>query len=190
MDDIVINKARELMRQQTRKNRSPAWLLTEMAVEKGRELAKKHGADERLVVVSLYLAHTVFDQEFMGKIQKKHTKLSMEFVKGHLDEWEVPEEDREIILNSIEAHHDHFPTKSLTAEVMKNAECFKFVTLEGCLIFLHECGLRKDSFETAVEHVLKKVEQKRRLLTLPDCIEEADGNIKMIRGIFDAVRKE
>lgn len=180
----IVEKARELMKQQTRKNRSPAWLLTEMAVEKGRELAKKHGADEKLVVVSLYLAHTVFDQEFMGKIQKQHTMLSTDFVIKHLDEWKVPEDERRIILNSIEAHHDHVPTESLEAEVMKNAECFKFVTLNGCLIFLHECGSRGDDFETAVEHVLKKVEQKRKLLTLPDCIDEADNNIKSIKDIF------
>ncbi len=186
--ESTVSKARELMRQQTEKNKSPAWLLTEMAVEKGRELAKRHGADEELVVVSLYLAHTVFDQEFMGKIQKKHTKLSMEFVKGYLDEWKVREDDREIILNSIEAHHDHVPTRSLEADVMKNAECFKFVTLKGCLIFLHECGLRKDDFKTAVDHVLKKVEQKRKLLTFPDCEKEADENIRKIKEIFGNLR--
>jgi hypothetical protein len=180
----LVEKARELMRKQTERNKSPAWLLTDMAVDKGRELARKHGADERLVVASLYLAHTVFDQEFLGEIQKKHTMLSTDFVKKHLDKWKVPEGDKKIILNSIRAHHDHIPTKSLEAEVMKNAECFKFVTLKGCLIFLHECGLRGDDFETAVGHVLKKVEQKRKLLTLPDCIKEADENIKTIRKIF------
>jgi hypothetical protein len=184
----MVGKARNLMRQQTEKNKSPAWLLTETAVEKGRELARRHGADEEMVVVSLYLAHTIFDQEFGGKIQKNHPRLSTDFIRKHLEEWEVREEEREIILNSIEAHHDHVPTRSLEAEVMKNAECFKFVTLKGCLIFLHECGLRKDDFETAVDHVLRKVGQKRKLLTFPDCEKEADENIRKIKEIFGNLR--
>ncbi|MBN2330362.1 MAG: hypothetical protein JXC85_00970 [Candidatus Aenigmarchaeota archaeon] len=186
----LVEKAKELMRQQTEKNRSPAWLLTEMAVEKGRQLARKHGADERLVVASLYLAHTIFDQKFMGEVQKKHTKLSAEFVRKHLDEWNVAEDDKKSILNSIRAHHNHVPTESLEAEVMKNAECFKFVTLKGSIIFLHECGMRGDDFETAVEHVLKKMGQKRKLLTLPDCIDEADENIKVIKEFFSKLTND
>jgi hypothetical protein len=80
----LIGKARELMKKQTRKNKSPAWPLTEIAIDKGRELAKRYDVDEELVVVSLYLAHTVFDREIRGKVQKDHPNLSADFVKPHL----------------------------------------------------------------------------------------------------------
>lgn len=67
---------------------------------------------------------------------------------------------------------------------MKNAECFKFVTIEGSLIWLHELGLRGIPYEEAKEKVIKKMEQKRALLTLEDCIKEAEINCKEIIQLF------
>lgn len=180
----IVEKARELMYKQTQINRAPAWRLTELAVEKGKELAKKYGEDERLVVISLYLAHTVFDRVWKGEIQKAHPKLSAEFVKDYLKEWKVPEEEQKIILNAIQAHHGHVETETKLAEVVKNAECFKFVTVEGSLIWLHELGIRQIDYEEAKEKVIKKMEQKRSLLTLEDCIKEAEINCKEIIKLF------
>ena len=177
-------KARQLMLGQTEKNKAPAWLLTELAVGKGRELAKKHGVSEELVVVSLYLAHTVFDRERNGVVQKNHEQSSAEFAKSHLDEWNVPADRQEIIINAIQAHHAKISTNSLTAEVAKNAECFKFVTLKGALIFLHELGIRNMPFNESVEYVLDKMNQKKKLLTLEGSKKEAEEECKKIEKTF------
>ena len=63
---------------------------------------------------------------------------------------------------------------------MKNAECFKFVTVEGSLIWLHELGIRKVPYEKAVEKVIGKMKTKRSFLTLKDCKKEAEKNGKEI----------
>lgn len=183
----IVNLSKELMRKQTQKNKAPAWLLTELAIEKGKELSKKCDVDERLVLSSLYLAHTVFSPIWKGEIQKNHPKLSAEFVKKHLDEWNIDKNEQEIILNAIEAHHNKVPTKSKIAEVVKNAECFKFVTIKGSLIWLHELGLRQVPFEEAIDKVIQKMEQKRSLLTLDDCKKEAEGNCNKILELFGRV---
>ena len=183
----IVEKSKKLMYQQTLKNKSPAWLLTELAVEKGRKLAKKYKVDEELVVVSLYLAHTVFDIEPHGKIQRNHTKLSAKFAKKHLKKWKVSKEKQDIIINAIEAHHAKVPTKSLEAKVMKNAECFKFVTLKGCLILLHEEGIRGISFKEAADYVIYKMNSKKKLLTFKDCKKEAEKNCKKIKEVFSGL---
>ncbi|MBI4163239.1 MAG: hypothetical protein HY512_00120, partial [Candidatus Aenigmarchaeota archaeon] len=134
----LVENARQLMYKQTLKNKAPSWILTELAVKKGEELAEKYKVDKRFVLTSLYLAHTIFSPIWKGKIQKNHPNLSSKFVKKYLDKWGVNKSDQEIILNSIEAHHANVPTKSLISEVVKNAECFKFVTIQGSLIFLHD----------------------------------------------------
>jgi hypothetical protein len=185
----IVEESRKLMRKQTLKNRSPAWLLTELAVAKGRELSRKYKVDERLVCASLYLAHTVFDREVNGPVQRRHPQLSSCFAKRHLDRWGVAAKEKGIILNSIEAHHAKVPTKSLTAEVVKNAECFKFVTLKGCLILLHEEGLRGVRLEDSVDYVLYKMNQKRKLLTLKDCITEANRNCRKIEEVFGVFKE-
>jgi len=180
----IVALSRELMYKQTQINKAPAWRLTELAIKKGKELAKKYKEDERLILTSLYLAHTVFSPIWQGEIQKNHPKLSAEFSKKYLEKWEVTKEEQEIILNAIEAHHNDVETKTKIAEIVKNAECFKFVTIEGSLIWLHELGLRNIPYEEAREKVIKKMEQKRELLTLDDCIKEAEVNCKEIINLF------
>ena len=180
----LVHLSRELMRKQTRKNNAPAWLLTELAVKKGRVLAKKYNVDEKLVVVSLYLAHTIFSSVWKGEIQKNHPGLSARFVKPYLQKWRVNKKDQSIILNAIESHHNKVPTKSKIAEIMKNAECFKFITIEGALIWLHDCGARRYSFDDSVKRVIEKMEQKHRLLTLKDCKREAEKNRQQILKLF------
>jgi len=183
----IIKLSKELMRKQTQKNKAPAWLLTELAIEKGKKLSKKYDVDEKLVLTSLYLAHTVFSPVWKGDIQKNHPQLSSEFIKKYLDEWNVDKNEQEIILNSIEAHHDKVPAKSKIAEVVKNAECFKFITVEGSLILLHELGIRQVPFEEAVDKVIQKMEQKKSLLTFNDCIKEAEKNCNKILELFGRV---
>jgi len=88
----IVEKARELMYEQTQKNKAPAWRLTELAIEKGKELAEKYNEDSRLILTSLYLAHTVFDRIWAGEIQKAHPMLSAEFSKPYLEKWGVSTE--------------------------------------------------------------------------------------------------
>lgn len=120
----IVEQARELMYKQTQINKAPAWKLTEIAIEKGKELAKKYNEDEGLILTSLYLAHTVFDRVWGGEIQKAHPKLSAEL------------------------------------------------------------GIRQVEYDEAKEKVIKKMEQKRSLLTLEDCIKEAEINCKEIIKLF------
>ena len=180
----LVEMSRDLMYQQTQLNKAPAWRLTELAILKGKELAQKYQEDERLILTSLYLAHTVFSPIWAGEIQQNHTNLSAEFSQKYLDEWQVPRKEQKIILNSIQAHHDKVKVETKIAEIVKNAECFKFVTVEGALIYLHEWGRRQVEYEQARQKVLQKMEQKRKLLTLDECVKEAEENCQDFRNIF------
>ena len=153
MNVDIVEESRKLMKQSILKNDAPSWLLTELVVEKGKELANKYNADEELVITSLYLSHIVFSKGLKDEIQQQHVKLSSEMAKKYLDQWQVPEEKQDIIINTIEAHHGKVPTKSKEAEIMKNAECYKFITVKGCLILLHDLGRREHSFEEALDYI-------------------------------------
>ena len=180
----IVEKSKNLMFEQTKLNKAPAWELTEIAIEKGSELSKEYAVDERLVLTSLYLAHTVFSPVWKDQTQENHPKLSSEFVKTYLDEWEVNKSDQKIILNSIEAHHDDVPMESKIAEVVRNAEGFKFLTVTGALVLLHNLGARQTPYKEAASKVLEKMEQKKSLLTLDSCIEEAEKNCLEIEMIL------
>ncbi|MEI6426011.1 MAG: hypothetical protein WCO66_01525 [Candidatus Absconditabacteria bacterium] len=185
----VIESSRKLMYKQTEINKAPARLLTEIAIKKGQELCKIYNIDETLVLVSLYLAHTVFSPIWDGETQKNHPELSAKFVKQYLDDWSVSKDDQLIILNAIEAHHNKIPTNSIVAEIVKNAECFKFISIEGSLIWLHELGLRQVPFDESVDKVIQKMGQKKQLLTLERCKLEAEINCNKILEIFSHLKK-
>lgn len=185
IDSTVIQLSKDLMIAQTKKNGAPAWLLTEIAVKKGRDLANKHGAREDLVVTALYLAHTIFSTEINGQIQQKHRLLSADFADNFLKEQGVSEDDREIIQNAILAHHGHIPTEYLESEVMKNAEGFKFLSLEGANVFLEDLQARGLTLEQAKKEVIRKMNQKFEYLTLPDCIDEALKNMAVIKELIE-----
>ena len=68
----MVELSKELMYKQREINKAPAWRLTELAIAKGKELARKYNEDERLILTSLYLAHTVFSPIWQGEIQKNH----------------------------------------------------------------------------------------------------------------------
>ncbi|MFZ5391236.1 MAG: hypothetical protein ACOZAJ_03115 [Patescibacteria group bacterium] len=185
----LVDQARRLMKKQTIKNGAPAWALTELAVSKGFALAKKHQARPDLVASALYLAHVIFSKVIKGRVQKKHTVLSADYVEPILKKWKVAPSDKEIIINSIRAHHGKEPTLSLEAEIVKNAECFKFVTVQGILIELHELGKRGLSFAEAINFAEYKMNQKLSYLTFPDCLREARANCRQINRLFNLARK-
>jgi len=180
----IVDLSKNLMQRQTRKNKAPSWLLTEIAINKGEALAKKYKTDKKLVLTSLYLSHIIFNPVWKGSIQKNHPAMSADFAKKYLNKWQVSKNKQEIILDSIRNHHNKTKSKSKVAEIVKNAECFKFVTLEGALIFLHDLGKRNISFDEASKRVLTKMKEKKGLLTLNDCKKEAEKNCKEILKIF------
>lgn len=185
--DNAINEAKELMYNQTIKNGAPSWLLTMLAVKVGKELAEEYDVDENIVVLTLYLQHLVFDPVTKGEIQKNHPELSATFVENNklLEKWNITENERNIVLEAIRSHHKKEKSKNLIVEVIKNAECQKFITIEGALIWLHELGLRGYDFEKAKELVFYKMEQKKSLLTLDKCINKGKIDCENIINMFN-----
>lgn len=194
IDDIYTNaikEAKELMYNQTIKNGAPSWLITMLAVNVGKELAREFYVDENIVVLTLYLQHLVFDPITNGEIQKNHPNLSAQYVEDNklLEKWNIPENDRSIILEAIRNHHKKEKSSHLIVEVIKNAECQKFITIEGALIWLHELGLRGYDFDKAKELVFYKMEQKKSLLTLNECIIKGNNDTSDIVNMFNDEKK-
>lgn len=184
----LVKKSQQLMRRQTSKNGSPAWPLTELAVKKGIALAKKYKASPSLVAASLYLAHTVFSKVPKDKIQKNHPVLSSQYVKPYLKKWHVSLKDQAVIINAIRAHHAKERTRTIEAEVVKNAECFKFVTVSGILLELYDLGKRGLALTEALDFIEYKIEQKMSYLTLKDCKNEAAANLKKINKLLKELK--
>ncbi len=174
MTDLIEN-ARVLMYQKTLENGAPVWELTETAVAKGRELSKKYGVDAETVVVALYLAHICFDKEVGGEVQKNHPELSASMAENYLEQWGCPRDKSTEILQSIRDHHKSGKAETLAAEVMKNAECYKFITWDKLRLYYEDLLSRGYSKEQFIAYVQRKFEQKKAVLTFPECVKDAEA---------------
>lgn len=172
MHTNIIAAARRYMGQRTKQNKVPAWLLTEIAIAKAKELFLYYPkANKQIVLAALYLAHTHFGIE--RRQQHGHVVKSAALAKKFLKKFRVSQEFTNKVINSIEAHHGHVPCESVEAEIVKNAEAFKFLTLKGALVMLHDCGIRGWNFEKSRDYTLFKMEQKYKSVTLSRCKREA-----------------
>lgn len=186
--ESAIKKARKLAKQRIDKNKAPSWILTELAQKAGKKLAYEFDVDVNIVLLTLYLQHLVFDQTIGGYNQKNHPDLSVKYVceNNLLEKWNIPLEDRNIILEAIRAHHRKEVSPNLIVEVIKNAECEKFITVEGALVWLHELGVRGVCYEKAKQIVFYKMNQKKELLTLEKCIKRGNESCKRIEEMFES----
>lgn len=184
MESTLVKKARQLMLKRTKSNGAPAWPLTEIAIGYGKALSKKYKVDEELVLTSLYLAHIVFSKKVGGKVQHNHERLSANLAKKYLKKWKVSDEKTKVILNAILAHHDKVKAETIEAEVMKTAECFKFLTIEGALIYLHDLGTRNMTYEQATAQVIRKAEQKLKLISLKTVKPDAQKGYNIVIKLF------
>lgn len=183
----LIRQSKALMHRKTFENGAPTWALTELAVAKGEELAKKYHVDRELVVAALYLAHICFSKKINGKIQGNHEELSARSAEKYLKRWKVGPRKTMIILNAIRAHHEKVKAESKIAEVMKNAECFKFLTVEGAVIYLHDLGRRGLSLSDAVRQVRHKAKQKLGYISLPGIKREALRSFQATNKLLDSL---
>ncbi|MEK7608487.1 MAG: HD domain-containing protein [Patescibacteria group bacterium] len=183
----LIRRSRALMHRKTIENGAPTWALTELAVAKGEELAKKYNVDRELVVVALYLAHVIFSKKINGRIQGNHEELSARLAEKYLKRWKVDPRKTMIILNAIRAHHEKVKAESKVAEVMKSAECFKFITVQGAVIYLHDLGGRDLSLSDAVRQVRRKAKQKLGYIGLPGIKQEALRSFQATNKLLDSL---
>jgi len=174
------------MRERTEINGAPAWGLTELAIANGIVFARAYGVDPALVQAALYLAHIVFSKERGSEIMNNHMVLSAREAEEKLIEWNVAPELAAKIGRAIELHHSPEDSGDIYYEVVKNAECFKFLTAEGIRIFIADLKNRGMSEIEIREYARYKTRQKYGYLTLHQARIKADAKIPEIEGILNS----
>lgn len=185
----ITDQAQNLMRIKTEENGAPFWDLTVTAVTKGRELAELYNVDSEVVELALWLAHICFSNVVGDEIQKNHTKLSADLAKQYLAVWGYPEDKAQIVYESILGHHSQGVGATKVAEVMKNAECYKFISWPKLKLYYEDLLTRGYEAKEAEKLVRLKFEQKEAILTFTECIADANNAYPLIDGELKALAK-
>lgn len=138
----------------------------ELSMQAGIKLAELLNADVDLVVAGVALMDIKLGQSAKEGKQPQHVQLSRDYAQELLDEWQVEDSTKEILLNCVEAHHGKVPFGSLEAEIVANADCYRFIHPRGVMSFHATVVKRGNDHDAALKAVKAKLDEKKAILTL------------------------
>lgn len=156
-----------------------------VAFAEGKSLAKYYKVDEDIVLIGTYLMD--YKLKEAGKLGKKqeHANMAAGFAKDFLNDYDITKEEKEKIINCIEAHHGKVPFECIEAEICANADCYRFLSSAGVLAYMSFLTTKLDSLEKVLVKVMEKMNEKHKLLSLDKAIDELEETYQMFLKIFN-----
>ena len=146
-----------------------------LSLVKAEELGKEYHANLEIVRFGICLMDIKLSEAKKNNIQSKHVKMSSDFAKEFLKKSDFSDEEKEKIINCVEAHHGDVPFYSIEAEVCANADCYRFIHPVGVFTYASVLAKRTDSLLEQVKSLQVKLEEKKKILSLPKAKAELDG---------------
>lgn len=182
----VVEEAKQFAAEMADRYHIPAFTLTEFAVQKGRELAIKLHADEKLVALGCYLIDIELGRAIEEGRQGEHVKMGIETAKSFLGKFNLQDDYKEKVINCIAAHHGEVKHTCIESEIVRNADCFKFLDPYAVLIpFYYHQPSRSLRETVAVQKA--KADEKRGLITLDICKTEAEQDYEIVKRFLDKI---
>lgn len=156
----------------------------ELSLVKGIELAKKLNADANLVQAGVALMDIKLGQAAKEGHQPEHVKYCVEYAEKLLTELGIDEPYYSNLVNCVAAHHGAIPFTSLEAEIVANADCYRFIHPRGVMSFHATVVKRGNEHDAALKAVEAKLDEKYGILSLDVAKEELLEYYKMFKEIL------
>jgi len=162
--------------------------LFDIANDAGQELAKKIGADEKIVMLG-----TLFMDILRGKAVKEgrldeHTQMSADCAAEFLEKKGVDKETISKVVHCVMAHHGDIEYESVEAEIVCNADCYKFLSNKGFCTALGLFYSRYGELGKSLEYLEEKMDEKWEVLSLKEAKEEIGPNYEIFKEIIKKTR--
>ena len=166
----------------------------DLSMQKGLELARKLQADENLVKAGAALMDIRLG--YAAKVandQPGHVKYCVEFAETLLKELGVDEPYYSTLINCVAAHHkvkttDCNPFETIEAEIVANADCYRFIHPRGVMSFHATAVKRGLDHDATLKLVESKLDEKYGIMTLPEVKEELEPYYRAFKDIFIQAR--
>jgi hypothetical protein len=173
---------------ETEKYGLPTKLHLDLSIQKGIEIAKMLKTDNNIVIVGVALMDIKLGEAFTTKRQPEHVKMSADATQIFLGQFDIDKDSRAKVINCVEAHHGAVPFSCLEAEIVANADCYRFVHPKGVLHFIGTLTKRNLSFKEIIDGAEAKLEEKNKILSLPYCKKELGPYYVAFKKMFAEAR--
>lgn len=175
-------EARKLAYGEEKRTGQPIKANIELATEIGKRIAKELGANVDVVEAGTLLMDCALGQALIEKRLPDHIKMSAEKADEILEKASLSVKEKENIRHCILEHHGVNKFYSLESEIVCNADCYRFVSVQG---FSHSMRYMRDMpFADLVKLLNEKVAEKWNALSLDICKEELEPQHKTILEIL------
>lgn len=172
-----------------RKNIPPAKNHLDISLEKGEMLAKEYNANVDLVLIGILLMDIKLSEAMKLGKGPEHTKMASDFAKEFLKDYDLTDKEKNILVNSIEAHHGKVPFESIEAEVCANADCYRFIHPLGVFTYAGVLAKRDLSFEEQIKGLKCKLDEKYNILSLQKAKKELSEYYDIYSKQFNEILK-
>ena len=166
---------------------TPSVLNFETANRIGQELAEKHNVHKETVLLGTMLMDIKIGECLKEDKLDEHIDRSMQEAKRLLTTIPFSKEDLDKVLNCIEAHHAQVPFTCKEAEIVANADCYRFLLPKNALYFFHELMAAGKTTEDAAAFTAQKVQEKHDIMSLPDCKQQLEPNYQALMEVLNKV---
>jgi len=188
ISEKLIEEAKNLMYVNAKEFGAPAVFHVDLSNKKGQELARKLGADSNVVLLGTTLMDCMLGPAMRDKRLADHVWMSkektQELIEKHND---VDEKEKNNILYCVQEHHGVGEFYSLESEICCNADCYRFISIEGVLGGAMD--FREITVTGFVKLFLEKAEEKWGALSLDVCKKELEPQYNVIKAFLSAYKE-
>lgn len=184
----IVQEAKKLAQEEIKKYGMPGPLHFEISEKKALELSKKLGIDKTITLVGVYLMDIKLGEAFQKGKLSEHVKMSVEATKEFLERFNFDKETKEKIINCVEAHHAGVPYTCKEAEIVANADCYRFIHPKGFFYFLLTLGKRESGFGEALNYAESKLDEKYKILSIDICKKELEPFYHQLKALIKTAK--
>lgn len=186
----LVEKAEYFNLKEIRKYNPDMEVLNAISSNAALKLAKKYNADKNIVRIAVAMMDSKLPEAAHLGVGKEHIKMSAEAAKELLKDADcLDEKQKENIIKCVEQHHGVEKFFSIEAEVVANADCYKFIHPKGVLFYASMLGRRFHEFDKELEQLDYKLNEKHNALSLPMAKEELEPFYEFFQKAINEAKK-
>lgn len=186
----LVEKAENFNLKEIRKYNPDMEVLNAISSNAALKLAKKYNADKNIVRIAVAMMDSKLPEAAHLGVGKEHIKMSAEAAKELLKDADcLDEKQKENIIKCVEQHHGVEEFFSIEAEVVANADCYKFIHPKGVLFYASMLGRRFHEFDKELEQLDYKLNEKHNALSLPMAKEELEPFYEFFQKAINEAKK-
>lgn len=184
----IINNVDKFARSEIEKYGTPFPSHYEVSNQKGVELAEKLGADIFIVQLGTRLMDVMLGEALAQDKLSEHVRMSAEAARDFLTKIGLEETVIEKVVNCVEGHHRQIPWSCSEAEIVANADCYRFLLVRNWLAYFMLMGTRSSNVEETLLQGEKKLEEKWGILSLDICKQELEPEYRLIKQVIKTAK--